>query len=249
MRSTATSLSIHSAPALRRSVLSEGHAAMRRPRAAPVSMMVQGPWQMAATGLLASKQMLDESDSEGIGAQLVRIHDAAGKQQRVVRARRCAFQGNVYGEVLALFGEIPATNLFGLRRDDVRCGVDLAQSRSRLGHFDLLKSVFKENGDFQPAQRRHSVILDLVLRQMEPAELWSGKLKLFRFIPRGRSGILAELAGSAGPGAPRRKRCGRVARRLPVFGPPKQSGKHLLCRSEVPCCRVSSDSVWSSRLR
>jgi hypothetical protein len=28
---------------------------MRRPRAAPVSMTVQGPWQIAATGLPASK--------------------------------------------------------------------------------------------------------------------------------------------------------------------------------------------------
>src|SRR5215470_19376405 len=56
--STTTSSSTHSAPALRRSVLSDGHAAMRRPRATPASMTIHGPWQIAATGLSASKKAL-----------------------------------------------------------------------------------------------------------------------------------------------------------------------------------------------
>src|SRR5258706_12264373 len=48
--STTTSASIHSAPAFLRSVLSEGHEAIRRPRAAPASITGQGPWQITATG-------------------------------------------------------------------------------------------------------------------------------------------------------------------------------------------------------
>src|SRR6478672_12676785 len=44
--SVTASLSTHSAPALRISVLSEGHEAILRPRATPASMMVHGPWQM-----------------------------------------------------------------------------------------------------------------------------------------------------------------------------------------------------------
>ena len=49
--STTASSSTQSAPAFLRSGLSEGHEVMRRPRAAPVSITVQGPWQIAATGL------------------------------------------------------------------------------------------------------------------------------------------------------------------------------------------------------
>ena len=47
-----------STPAVLRSVLSEGHDVMRRPRAAPASITVQGPWQIDATGLPASKNTL-----------------------------------------------------------------------------------------------------------------------------------------------------------------------------------------------
>src|SRR5581483_812257 len=41
--SVTASLSTHSAPALRRSVLSDGQEAILRPRACPASMMVHGP--------------------------------------------------------------------------------------------------------------------------------------------------------------------------------------------------------------
>ena len=47
--STTASSSTHSAPALRRSVLSDGQEAILRPRAAPASITLQGPWQIAAT--------------------------------------------------------------------------------------------------------------------------------------------------------------------------------------------------------
>src|ERR1700760_2135088 len=65
VRSTTTSWSTPSAPALRRSVLSEGHEVRRRPRAAPVSMIVQGPWQIEATGLPASRKALAKATALG----------------------------------------------------------------------------------------------------------------------------------------------------------------------------------------
>src|SRR5215469_5336267 len=54
--STTASLSIHYAPAFFKSVFRDGQAAIFRPLAAPASMIVQGPWQIAATGLPAVKK-------------------------------------------------------------------------------------------------------------------------------------------------------------------------------------------------
>ena len=53
--STTTSSSTQFAPALRRSVCSDGHDVIRRPRTTSASISTQGAWQMAATGLPASK--------------------------------------------------------------------------------------------------------------------------------------------------------------------------------------------------
>ena len=54
--STWTSSSTQDAPALRRSVLSDGHEVSVRPPTTPASISVQGPWQIAATGLPCSKK-------------------------------------------------------------------------------------------------------------------------------------------------------------------------------------------------
>src|SRR5438552_17362970 len=48
--SLTTSLSTQVAPAFLRSVFNEGHEVTVRPRTAPASISVQGPWQIAATG-------------------------------------------------------------------------------------------------------------------------------------------------------------------------------------------------------
>ena len=53
--STTTSSSTQSAPALRRSVCSDGHDVIRRPLTTSASTSTQGAWQIAATGLPASK--------------------------------------------------------------------------------------------------------------------------------------------------------------------------------------------------
>ena len=54
--STTTSWSPHSAPALRRSVASDGHDVTRRPFTAPASISVHGAWQIAAMGFPASNK-------------------------------------------------------------------------------------------------------------------------------------------------------------------------------------------------
>jgi hypothetical protein len=50
---------------LRRSVLSEGQEVIVRPRAAPASMTVQGPWQITDTGFRASKNALTSATAFG----------------------------------------------------------------------------------------------------------------------------------------------------------------------------------------
>jgi len=54
--SVTTSRSTQSAPAFRRSVRSDGHDVTVRPRATSASTSIHGAWQMAATGLPASKK-------------------------------------------------------------------------------------------------------------------------------------------------------------------------------------------------
>ncbi len=48
-----------------RSVLSDGQEVICRPRAAPASRMDQGPWQIDATGLPASKKALTNATAFG----------------------------------------------------------------------------------------------------------------------------------------------------------------------------------------
>ena len=55
--STTTSSSVHVAPALRMSVCSDGHEVMWRPLSTSASISIIGPWHMAATGLLLSKNV------------------------------------------------------------------------------------------------------------------------------------------------------------------------------------------------
>src|SRR4030081_638963 len=78
--STTASWSTQSAPAFLRSVLSEGHDVMRRPRAAPVSMTVHGPWQIAATGLPASKKAFAKATAFGSMRSLSGLMTPPGQQ-------------------------------------------------------------------------------------------------------------------------------------------------------------------------
>src|SRR5215470_13775275 len=87
--STTTSSSTHSAPAFRRSVFNDGHAAMRRPLAAPASMTIQGPWQTAATGLSASKKAFTNSTAFGCMRSASGFITPPGRR-RASKSRACA---------------------------------------------------------------------------------------------------------------------------------------------------------------
>jgi hypothetical protein len=63
--------------------LSEGHEVKRRPRAAPVSITVQGPWQIAATGFSGIEERLRKGNCIWLNAKRVRVDNAAWQQQRV----------------------------------------------------------------------------------------------------------------------------------------------------------------------
>src|ERR1051325_5302117 len=63
--SPTTSLSTQFAPAFLRSVLSDGHEVIVRPRIPLASIRVQGPWQMAAIGFPASTKCLTNATACG----------------------------------------------------------------------------------------------------------------------------------------------------------------------------------------
>src|SRR5262245_26948226 len=87
--STTTSSSTHSAPAFRRSVFNDGQAPMRRPLAAPASMTIQGPWQIAATGLPASKKAFTNSTAFGCMRSASGFITPPGSR-RASKSRACA---------------------------------------------------------------------------------------------------------------------------------------------------------------
>ncbi len=49
-----------------RSVLTEGHDVILKPRTTPASIKVQGPWQMTATGLPSSKKRFTNCTAFGM---------------------------------------------------------------------------------------------------------------------------------------------------------------------------------------
>ena len=64
--SATTSWSTQFAPAFLRSVWSDGHEVIFRPRTAPASISVQGPWQIAAIGLPASTKRFTKRTASGL---------------------------------------------------------------------------------------------------------------------------------------------------------------------------------------
>jgi hypothetical protein len=80
--------------------LSDGHEVMRRPRAAPVSMTVQGPWQIEATGLLGVEECFRECNRLRLDSQRIRVDDAARQVQRVEIVRLWLPGGDFHDEDL-----------------------------------------------------------------------------------------------------------------------------------------------------
>ena len=79
----------------------------RRPRTLPVSIRVQGPWQIEATGLPASRKACAKSDGVLVHAQLVGVDDATGQQDRVEVLGAGFGEGHIDRELVAPFRELP----------------------------------------------------------------------------------------------------------------------------------------------
>ena len=117
--STWTSSSTQVAPALRRSVRSDGHEVSVRPRTTPASISVHGPWQITATGLACVEERAHERDRVLVDAQEVGVGDAAGQHEPVVA--RGVGLGAVWstGNVSALSRWLKRLHLAGLERDQL----------------------------------------------------------------------------------------------------------------------------------
>ena len=93
-----------------RSVCSDGQDASRRPRAAPASMRVHGPWQIVATGLPASKNAFANVTAVRLHPQRVGVDDTAGQEQRVEVPRPGAVERDVDRVLVAPLGELPGSD-------------------------------------------------------------------------------------------------------------------------------------------
>src|SRR5215470_202858 len=144
--STTTSSSTHSAPALRRSVLSDGHAAMRRPRATPASMTIHGPWQIAATGLSASKKAFTNSTAFGCMRSESGFITPPGSRS-ASKSFACAVQGYVDAHLAPPLAVMPAVDLLILGRHHAGDGARRVERGARLLQLGLLEAIRAEDGD------------------------------------------------------------------------------------------------------
>ena len=117
-------------------------------------MSVHGPWQIAATGLRASKNARTNSTARG-RMQLVRIDDAARQQQRVVVLGPRLVERLVDADLVPPLGVIPAANLAFRRRNDPRLGARVFQRLARLGQLDLLEPIGHQDRDSLALENLH----------------------------------------------------------------------------------------------
>ena len=110
LRSTTVSWSTQAPPAFWMSVLSEGQDVSVRSLAAPASMIVQGPWHIAATGFLAVEERLYEGYCLCVHSECVRIHHPAGQQQRIQIIRLDRIDRDVHSHCFAPLLVVPAFN-------------------------------------------------------------------------------------------------------------------------------------------
>jgi hypothetical protein len=85
-------------------------------------------------------------------SQLVGVGDSAGQQQRSKIAGLSIVQRHVYVEFVRLVMMVPTLDLAPRGRDDLSVRAGFLQSLAGLRHFDLLKPVGHQDGDFQSAQ-------------------------------------------------------------------------------------------------
>jgi hypothetical protein len=165
--------------------MSDGHEAIRRPRAAPVSMMVHGPWQIAATGVPASKKALANATAFGSVRSASGFMTPPGQEERVELLRLGLVEGDVDRELVSPVREVPSADVLIPGRDDARFGAGLVERLARLDHLDLLKSVLDQDCDLQP----------LVVCHLPISSDGSASLSDFSFVHETPAPILSRLEG------------------------------------------------------
>ena len=145
--STWTSSSTQVAPALRRSVCSDGHDVSVRPLRTSASTSVHGPWQITPSGFLDADEVAHEGDGVLVGAQEVGIRDAAGQDEPVVVVDVGVGDRLVGGEGLALVEVVEALEVARLEREQLDGGALGLDGLARLGQLDLLDALGGEDRD------------------------------------------------------------------------------------------------------
>jgi len=92
------------------------------------------------------KEMAGKLDCVVVGAQRVRVHEAAGNHQRieVIRSRVVEYKINI--EFVALVGVMHALDLSGFERNDFCFRAGFIERLSRFCHFHLFKTIRHQNG-------------------------------------------------------------------------------------------------------
>src|SRR3954468_3038916 len=145
--STTTSSSPHFAPALRRSVWSDGHEVIVRPFATPASISVHGPWQITATGLPCSKNERTNCCTSGTMRSWSGLPTPPGSTSASYSSALAPATWRSTLNVSALSKWLKALDLALLDREQLRCPAGLLDRLPRLGQLDLLDHVGGDERD------------------------------------------------------------------------------------------------------
>src|SRR5580704_965686 len=150
--STTASWSRTSAPAFLRSVLIDGQEVMRRPRAFSASTIIHGPWQIAATGLPASKNAFTNATAAGIIRNLSGLITPPGNSSASKSCGRASSSFTSMGSVWPQSVKFQPRTSSPLGETNPCVGACLIERLARFGEFDLFKAIGNENGDLDTLQ-------------------------------------------------------------------------------------------------
>ena len=103
-----------------------------------------------ADRLAALRELPDERDHVLVGAQLIRVRDAAREHERVVFVRLRLLDRPVDLERVSLVEVVPGLHLAVLDRDQLGLRTRLLDRLPRLGQLDLLDAFGCDEGDLLP---------------------------------------------------------------------------------------------------
>ena len=145
--SVTTSRSTQLAPALMRSVWTEGQEVMVWPLTTPASMRVHGAWQMAATGLPVLANSRTKLTADLSIAEFVRVHYAARENESVVVGGIRVGDQAVDLDCGAPVRLVPALDLALLDGEDFDLGAGSFEVLLWFDQLGLLESVGCEDGN------------------------------------------------------------------------------------------------------